>query len=126
MVREAAPRLRIPVLPTPIKRDEAIRGSRTAPPAPSAPAYPPGPAPGKSRTAMGFTVAARSGPHRTSPHGVVQRRAIRQDVFSGIFRQVSGYFDGPPSLLTAVADAQDQEVQVFFRSSYQRASRCAD
>jgi hypothetical protein len=41
--------------------------------------------------------------------------------FRGIFGLAGSYFDSPPQLVSAVADAQDKQVQAFFRAVWNGA-----
>lgn len=68
---------------------------------------------------MGFTVAARNGASGQALTASFTGGRSARATFSGIFKLVGSYFDQPPQLRAAFADAGDRELQGFFHAVYQ-------
>ena len=68
----------------------------------------------------GFNVTARSGTGQAITAALNGQRSARA-AFLGAMRGISPYFDKRPVLVSAVGDPKDQQLQAFFRASYQGA-----
>jgi hypothetical protein len=67
----------------------------------------------------GFKVVSRSGNIGQALAANLSGAQPARAAFKTVFQQISTYLDGPPKLQGAYGDRNNQEVQAFFRGSYQ-------
>lgn len=72
-------------------------------------------------SASGFRVAARNGATGQALVAQFTGQQSARAAFIAAMRQAAPYFDKRPVLQSAIGDAKDQQVQAFFRASYQGA-----
>jgi hypothetical protein len=69
----------------------------------------------------GFTVSARNGTTGQALTASFNAGPSAKRAFPAAFKQIAPYFDQVPALQSAFGDAQDRQIQGFFRGVYQNA-----